>query len=60
LALGAQTVEKHGELELENHDRVDGGSPHRRIAGPDQVTHKGEVERAFDVAIEVVLWDEVL
>jgi hypothetical protein len=55
LPLGPNAREKQRELELEKHDRIDGGPPDRGVAGLDQLTRKGEVERRLNVAIEVVL-----
>ena len=56
MTLGADTLEEHDQLEVEEDHRIDGGSPERRIAGFDQVTHKGEGERALDMTVEVILW----
>ena len=60
LALGAQPLEEEDQLQLEEDDRVDGGAPDLGVGVPDQIAHEGQVERALQVAIEVVRRDQVL
>jgi len=60
LALRADVFEEHGELELEEDDRV-----HRRPAAPgvewaDQVPHEREVEPRLKAAVEVAFGDQLL
>ena len=60
LALGAQPLEEQDQLQLEEDDRVDGGSPGLRVGLPNQVAHEAEIERALQMAVEVVRGNEVL
>ena len=60
MALGADVLEEHDELELEEDDRV-----HRRPAAvgverPHQLPDELEVQPCLQAAVEVVLWDQVL
>ena len=55
LALGADALEKHDELELEEDDWIDTGSAKRFVEVSDQIADEAQVEFFFDFTIEVVL-----
>jgi hypothetical protein len=52
-AVGADALEEHHEVEFEEEDRIDRGPARLRVAVGDEVTDKGEIEDAFQVAVEV-------
>ena len=58
LAFRAESLEEENELELEENDRVNRRTPRAGIAIPDESTDEGEVERVFQVAVELVLGEE--
>jgi hypothetical protein len=60
LAFGAEVLKKPDQLKFEKDDRVNGGSAAKSVAGLHELADKGEVERPFDVAIEMVLRNELL
>ena len=60
LALGADALEEHDQLQLEEDDRVDGGPAPLGIQLPRPVADEAQVELGFQVAVEVVRGDEVL
>jgi hypothetical protein len=60
LTLGADPLEEHHELQLEEDGRVEGGSAAFRIESGDPLADKAEVELQFQMAREVVLGDEIL
>jgi hypothetical protein len=60
LALGADPLEEHDELQLEEDDRVDGGASSLSVQLPRPVADKREAERRVDVPVEVVGGNEVL
>jgi len=45
---------------LKKHDRVDGGAAALGIALPRLLPHEAEIERGFEMAIEVVLGNKSL
>ena len=60
LALGADALEEHHQLQLEEDDRVDGGPAPLGVELPRPVADEAQVELGFQVAVEVVDRDEVL
>jgi hypothetical protein len=60
LALGADALEEHDELELEEDHRVDRGTAAFGIQVAYPLTNKGQIERRFEVAVEVVSRNEFL
>jgi hypothetical protein len=42
-------------MSFEKHDRVNGRASASRVVGLDEIADKGEVEGAFQVAIEMIL-----
>ena len=60
LALAAQPLEEHHQLELEIDHRVEARSPNPGVAVADQLAHEGEVERRLQVAVEVARRHQVL
>jgi len=58
--LGADILEEHGELQLKEDDWVDGWSPPGGIKGTHEIADEGKVERALEMAVEVVSGDQVL
>jgi hypothetical protein len=59
LALREKSLEKHDELQLEEHDRVDRRASALGVQFPRLLPHETETECRVEVAIEVVSWDEV-
>ena len=55
LTLGAKALEEHDEVGFEEDGRVNGGTPARGIAISDKVAYERQVERAFEMAIEMVV-----
>jgi hypothetical protein len=60
LTLRTEVLEEHHQLQLEEDDRV-----HRRPAASGvqrgyELPHERKVERGFQAAVKVALWDEVL
>jgi hypothetical protein len=60
MTLGPKTFKQHDELELEKDDGIDGRPSATGIAVSHQVSDKAQVKHAFDLAIEMVLWDKLL
>src|SRR3954447_15024808 len=60
LAFGADALKEHNELEFEKDDRVNRRAPTGGVAWVDELADKGEVQRALDVAIELVGWHEIV
>jgi len=60
LTLGAKALEEHDQVEFEEDDRVNGGTPARGIALGDEVAHESEVEDVFEVAREMVVRERSL
>lgn len=54
LTFGADSLEEHDELELEEDDRVDGGTTNRGIEVGDPVPDEREIKRTLKMAIEVI------
>src|SRR2546430_3168599 len=50
-------LEEHHELQLEKHDGVNGGTTTTCIGFLHELTHKREVEGAFQVTVEMILRD---
>ena len=60
LPLRAQPFEEQDQLQLEEDDRIDGGSSAVGIGLPHQLTHEAQVERPLQVAIEVIGGNQVI
>src|SRR5690349_15582683 len=60
LAFRADALEEHDELQLEEHDGINGRAPTRSIERSNQRVDKGEVERLVEMAVEVVRRDKLL
>jgi hypothetical protein len=60
LPLRANALEEQDQLQLEEDDRVDRRSADLGVAIWDQVAHKAEIERALQMAVEVIRRDEIL
>ena len=60
LALGADPLEEHDQLQLEEDDRVDAGPAPLGVQLPRPLADEAEVELRLQVAVEVVPRDEVL
>ena len=60
LALGADVLEEHDELELEEDDRVNRRPAASRVEWGDQLPHEREVEPSLKAAVEVLLWNQIL
>jgi hypothetical protein len=52
--LGAEPRAEHDEVQREEHDRVDGGSPDIGIGVAHQGTPKAHIERPLQLAVDVV------
>ena len=60
LALGADALEEHDQLQLEEDDRVDAGPAPLGVQLPRPVADEAQVELRLQVAVEVVGGNEVL
>jgi hypothetical protein len=60
LALGANAFEESDQLEPEEHHRIDGRTPEIRIELGSQIAYEAQVDTLIDLAIEVVLGDQIL
>jgi len=60
IALGADALEEHHQLELEEDDRIDARSSPVGIEAVRPIADEGQVERGFQVAVEVVGRNQVL
>jgi hypothetical protein len=60
LPLGADVLEEHDELELEEDDRVHRRPAAVRVERPHQLPDERKVEPGLQATVEVVLRDEVL
>ena len=60
LALGADVLEEHEELELEENHGVERRPATPRVKRPRQLPHEREVETSFQAAVEAVFWDQLL
>ena len=60
LALRAQSLKEQHELPLEEHDRVDGGSPDLRVGITNQLADEAKIEHPLQMTVKVVRRDEVL
>jgi hypothetical protein len=58
LPLRADTLEKHNELQFEEHHRIDARSAKGLVEMPHQVAHEGQIEPGFDLAIKVIFRHE--
>ena len=58
VAFGADALEKHHQLQLEEDHRINGGASHPgHIAVLHQIPHKGKIKHTVEVAIEVIRRD---
>ncbi len=55
LLLGADALEKHHQLQIEEHDGVNRGATTACIGLMHELAHNGEVKCSLQVAIEVVV-----
>ena len=60
LALGADALEEHDQLELEEDDRVDTGAAALGVEVLDPFADEAQVELRIEVAVEVAPWNQVL
>jgi hypothetical protein len=60
VALGADAVEDHDQLQLEKHDRVDAGPAARGRQLVHPVADEAQVELRLQMPVEVVGGDELL
>ena len=60
LALGADPLKEHDELELEEDDGVDARPAAFRVQLSRPVAHEAQIQRPFQMAVEVVGRDELL
>lgn len=60
LALRAEPLEKHDELQFEEHHRIDGRAPALGVQFPRPLPYEAEIECLVEVAIKVVRRDEGL
>ena len=58
--LGAQPLEEHHELELEENHRIDARPAAAGVERGDEVPDEGEVQRPLQSPVEAVSGDEVL
>jgi hypothetical protein len=59
LPLGADALEEHHQLQLEEDHRVDRWTAARGVARPEEFSHETEVDDSLQATIEVVLRDEL-
>lgn len=60
LPLGADAFEEHHQLQLEKDHRVDRGAPLIGIGVLDPLTEEAEIQRGFEMAVEMILGNEIL
>jgi hypothetical protein len=60
LSFRAQPLKEHDQLQLEKDHRINGGTSASGIIELYQIPHKGAVEGALEVAIEVIGGNEIL
>lgn len=60
LPLRAQPLEEQHQLELEEHDRVNGRTAAQSIAVSDQIPYEAQVKRPLQVPVEVVCRHQIL
>lgn len=60
LTLGAQTLEEENALEFEDDDWVDAGASADGIGRADELTHERQIERAFQLAVEMPWRHQIL
>src|SRR5260370_23051299 len=59
-ALGTDIFKKHHQLQLKKHDRINGWSSGSRVGLAHQVVDKREVKNLLQMAIKVILGNELL
>ena len=59
LAFGAKALEEHDQLQFEEDDRINRGPPSSCIGLLHELAHKREIKRSFQMAVEVILWNQV-
>jgi hypothetical protein len=59
LALGADALEEHRQLQLEEEHRVDRGTAARGVAIPEEFANEREVDGSLKATVEAVLWEEL-
>ena len=60
LPFRTHAFEEQHELQFEVDDWIDGGPTTTRVTVGDQLAHKGEIEYPLEVAVEVIVRDEVV
>jgi hypothetical protein len=60
LPFRAETLKEHAELELKEDDWIDGRPAPRGIEGGDESPDKGEIEGLLEMAVEMVMRDQLL
>jgi len=50
------TLEEHDELQFEEDDGIDGRTATACVGLLNKLTHKREIDRSFEMAIEVIGW----
>jgi hypothetical protein len=60
LSLGANVLKEHDQLELEEDNRINRRTTEGRVTVAYQITDKAQVQRALDVAVEMVSRNEIL
>ena len=60
LPFRADAVKEHHELQLEEHDRINGGASSMCVGVLSQCTHEREVGHALEASIEMALWYQLL
>ena len=56
LPFGTYPFEEHDQLQFEEHDGIDGGTPSTCIGLPHELAHKREIKCVLQMAIEVICW----
>ncbi len=60
LALGANVLKEHDQLQLEEDHRINGGTVPFGVLLPCPLADEGEIELGFQVTVEVIPGDEIL
>jgi len=60
LTFRSYPFEEEDQLQLEEDDRIDGGTPVRGITLLNPLTHEGEIKFTLEMAIEVLSGNELL
>jgi hypothetical protein len=56
---GADIFKEHHELQLEKHNGINGGTTPMCIGLLHELTHKRQIKRSLEMAIEMIGWNQL-